>query len=122
MKLDRKAPESASSFASVSVGTPVWPSSVRFGVYQTKSGGEALFRSGMSAEESLTVIGCVRKVRPGVVPHGIEARVVGRVGGQVLGVGGDAVARRGQLVGQRRHRRKAVLGRRPVVGDALIGA
>ncbi len=66
MKLDRNAPESANSFASVSVGTPVWPSSVRFGVYQTKSGGEALFRSGMSAEESLTVIGAFGKYSQGL--------------------------------------------------------
>ena len=73
MKLDRNASLSANSSAAVSVGTPVWPSLVRFGVYQTKSGGLAALRSLVSVDEIGDTDLGVREVLPGVVPHGVEA-------------------------------------------------
>ena len=66
MKLDRNDSVSANSLAWVLEGTPVWPSSVRFGVYQTKSGGVAPLRSGIRAEESLTVTGALGKYAQGL--------------------------------------------------------
>src|SRR5580704_9013808 len=51
-KVDRNASVSASCCAEVSTGTPVWPSLVRFGVYQTKSGALEPLRVLMTDEAS----------------------------------------------------------------------
>ena len=56
MNLARNASVSANSWADVSVGTPVWPSSVRLGVYHTKSGAFEPSRSVVKVEASATVI------------------------------------------------------------------
>jgi len=55
-KRARNASVSANCCAAVLTGTPVWPSSVRFGVYHTKSGGFAASRAPVKVEASETVI------------------------------------------------------------------
>lgn len=66
MNLAKKVSVSASWEASVSIGTPVWPSSVRFGVYHTKSGGFGALRSSVKVDASTTPIFALGKYSHGL--------------------------------------------------------